>query len=100
MELTPQPWQHAALHQSMFVDAFGFASPMPLATVRVWLTLKAANLLQEEYPDARPYISEAEYGYYFTGPVANWKGIGRFVKGLEGDVVVQEPEELKNYLGW
>ena len=100
MDLTPQPWQHEGLHQSMFVDAFGFAAPMPLATVRVWLTLKAANLLQEEYPDARPYISEAEYGYYFTGPVANWKGIGRFVKGLEGDVVVQEPEELKNYLGW
>jgi proteasome accessory factor C len=98
--LTPQPWQHEPEHQSMFVDAFGFAAPQPLATVRVWLSLKAANLLQEEYPDTRTHISEAEYGYYFTGPVANWKGIGRFVKGMEGDVVVAEPEEFKNYLGW
>lgn len=98
--LTPQPWLHEAKHQSMFVDAFGFAAPAPLAHVQVWLSLKAANLLQEEYPDTRQDITELTYGYMYSGAVASWRGIGRFVKGMEGDVVVKEPESFKNYLGW
>lgn len=100
VELTATPWQHETEHQSSFVDAFGFAAQQPLAQVNIWLSLKAANLLGEEYPDTKPHIHKAEHGYHFTGPVASWKGIGRFVNGMENDAVVLGPEEFKNYLGW
>jgi predicted DNA-binding transcriptional regulator YafY len=100
VELTTQPWKHAPFHQAMFTDAFGFSAPGPMAEVEIWLSLKAANLLKEEFPESKAYITEADYGYYFTGPIANWKGIGRFVKGMEGDVVVKNPPEFKDFLGW
>jgi predicted DNA-binding transcriptional regulator YafY len=30
--------------------------------------------------------------------VQDWKGVGRFIMGLPGEVEVVEPEELREYL--
>ncbi len=34
----------------------------------------------------------------FSGPVASYAGIGRFVMGLMDEVVIVSPEEFKKYM--
>lgn len=66
--------------------------------VRIKLKNIAHHLLSEEFPRARPYIRKMKGEYYFDGPVRNWKGVGRFVLGLPGELEVIAPEEFKEYL--
>jgi len=73
-----------------------------LATVEAELSLKAANLLREEYPLAEKYLSDLDVTgtlrYLLKIPVADYHGIGRFVLGLQGEVNVIGPKEFKIFL--
>jgi hypothetical protein len=73
-----------------------------LATVEAELSLKAANLLREEYPLAERYLSDLGVSetlrYLLKIPVADYHGIGRFVLGLPGEVNVLGSYEFKNLL--
>ncbi len=66
--------------------------------VRIKLGNMAHHLLSEEFPLTRPHIRKIKDAYYFDGPVLSWKGIGRFVLGLPGELEVIAPEEFKEYL--
>lgn len=55
--VTGQPWQHERDHRVPFTDAFRMAAPEPLATVEARLSLKACNLLCEEYPLAKQFVT-------------------------------------------
>lgn len=82
------------------------ASPMDIfgLTGEEWLDVKlrlsntAHHLLIEEFPLSRTYIRRRHNGVFFEGQVRNWKGIGRFILGLPGEVEVIAPAELKVYL--
>jgi proteasome accessory factor C len=95
-------WQNQALHHVPFVDAFRMSAPIALAIVEAELTLKSANLLREEYPLADKYLSEQNASiaplYKLKIQVADYHGIGRFVLGLPGEVMVTCPEEFKDFL--
>lgn len=63
--------------------------------VKLRLSLRAKNLLTEEYPLSEQFvIQESETSYLFDGWVCAWEGVARFVMGLAGDVEIVETPEL------
>jgi proteasome accessory factor C len=83
------------------LDIFGFTGPEPLP-VQIKLSFTAHRLLFEEYPASRAYfnpkVENEKYPYQFKYEVRDYRGIGRFLLGLPGEVVVIEPAGLKQYL--
>jgi predicted DNA-binding transcriptional regulator YafY len=96
--ITGEPWQHEAEHRIPFTDAFRMAAENPVATVEALLSLKACNLLGEEYPLAKKHLTQKNGGYRLEIPVAGFEGIGRFVLGLPGEVEVLGPEAFVKFL--
>lgn len=84
-------------HESRVLDLFGWTGPQWLP-VKLRLSSYAHHLLLEEYPDARPFLRTHRGEALFDGMVRDWRGIGRFVLGLPGEVEVVEPEEFRGYL--
>ncbi len=79
------------------MDIFGLTGES-WQDVQLKLSSLAYHLMVEEFPRARPYIKRRREGTFFEGPVRNWKGIGRFVLGLPGEVEVIAPDGFKAYL--
>ena len=98
IELTKRDWENEGHHKIPFTDAFRISAPKSLATVRAKLSLKAYNLLLEEYPLTRQFIKEDNKGYELKIPIAGFAGIGRFVMGLPGEIELKEPQEFKDFL--
>jgi len=85
-------------------DLFGLTGERWL-DVKLKLSNLAHHLLVEEFPHSRPYVKRRREGVFFEGQVRNWKGIGRFVLGLPGEIEVLQPEGFRAYLrerveGW
>lgn len=89
VELLPYSWHYETNHHIPFTDPFHMSAEAPFATVNARLSLKAYNLLREEYPLAEKYICKEKQGYRLKIPIADYKGIGRFVLGLPGEMEVQ-----------
>lgn len=99
VQLTDIKWQYKPKHKAPFFDAFRMTSPEPVTQVKALLTLKAYNLICEEYPITKNYLNKKKNNQYLLDiPIADFNGIGRFVLGLPGEVFVKEPEEFKAFL--
>lgn len=98
IEILPNYWHYQPKHALPFIDVFRMAGPEPIATVTATLTLKACNLLTEEYPLAQRFVTPKDNHYTIAIPVADFNGIGRFVLGLCEDVEVHSPEAFKEFL--
>lgn len=96
--ITGNPWENEAQHKIPFTDAFRMSAPKPIATVVAELSMKAYNLLIEEFPSSKKYIQEREQHYLLEIPIASFAGIGRFVLGLVGEVKVVKPEGFRIFL--
>ena len=82
------------------LDLFGWSGPKNFFC-SLALTNRAYRLLIEDYPPARAYTGkriDADFPYSFTGEVRDFRGVGRFILGLPGEVLVEESEELRVYL--
>jgi proteasome accessory factor C len=83
------------------LDFFGFSGPTPLPVV-VRLSFTAHRLLHEEFPTSRGYMTmkykDEPYPWEFRYVVRDFRGIGRFLLGLPGEVRVVEPEALREFL--
>lgn len=79
------------------MDLFGLTGDAWLA-VKLKLSATAHHLLVEEFPLSRQFIRTTRDATYFDGMVRHWKGIGRFVLGLPGEIEVINPDEFKAYL--
>lgn len=98
IETLPTQWHYEHQHALPFIDAFRMANAARIATVTATLTLKACNLLTEEYPLAEQFITEKGSHYFLAIPVADYNGIGRFMLGLAGEVKVHSPETFIDFL--
>ena len=64
------------------------------------LMMMAKNLLVEEYPRAKEFITGHkgdENIWYFTTDVCRMEGIGRFYIGFANHIKILEGDELKKY---
>ena len=98
VEMTARYWENEKAHKIPFTDAFRMSDDAPIDHVVAVLSMKAYNLIIEEYPRSKPFIKEQGSGYLLNIPVASYLGIGRFVMGLPGEVEVLESEGFKEYL--
>ena len=98
VERLDQDWENEQQHQVPFTDAFRIAAPKPIDEVVAILSLKAYNLLIEEYPLSRNFIEQEAQQYLLTIPVAGFNGIGRFVLGLPGEITVKTPKAFIIFL--
>jgi predicted DNA-binding transcriptional regulator YafY len=89
---TPNNWQFEHLHKTGYMDAFRISSEVQLP-IKLILTLRAANLLVEEYP-----LAEKDLTQINTPLVCSYKGIGRFVMGLLNEIEISENQEFYKYI--
>ena len=66
--------------------------------VKLKLSSTAHHLILEEFPLSKQFLRRVKNETIFDGMVRHWKGIGRFVLGLLGEVGVIFPDELKVYV--
>ena len=98
VQLLDAKWWYEPKHKAPFFDAFRMSSSEPVTRVKALLSLKAYNLICEEYPISKNYLKKENDLYLLDIPIADFNGIGRFVLGLPGEVFVKEPEEFKTFL--
>ena len=59
----------------------------------------AKNVLLEEYPAAKQFLSEtSDHRHLLHTRVCNFKGVGRFVLGLLDDIEVVGNDNFRKYL--
>lgn len=98
VNLFDKSWQFEAQHQDGLTDIFRISGPEKIA-IELEISLRAYNLLLEEYPLSEPYLSKlTDQRYLFNGWVCGFEGVSRFILGLAGDVKVLKPIELKQFL--
>ena len=73
-------------------------SGSPLEHVRLKLTLRAKNLLTEEYPVTGVEVTQVKRSWFWEGDVNALEGVGRFVLSLPQDVTVEEGPKLRAWL--
>lgn len=98
VELLSFSWRYEEKHRKPFTDVFRVSAVEPLGTVELLLSLKAYNLLIEEYPLAAEHIKLDKKKYRLSVPVASYQGIGRFVMGLLEEVEIVKGEGFKEFL--
>ncbi|MDN3204562.1 helix-turn-helix transcriptional regulator [Algoriphagus sediminis] len=96
--VSQNPMEHEDKHKMPGTSLFGFSGQSRFH-VKLKMSKKAYQLMQEEHPNARPYMYiKNRNHYYFNGEVPQLPGVGRFVMGLPGEVTIEEGEELRAYV--
>ena len=98
VEVLDEPWENDNKHNMLPMDVFRISSTQQIP-VKIRLSIRACELLKEEYPLAEEYIQLVnDNQFLFETSVCSFEGIGRFVLGLCNEVQVVEPEEFKDFL--
>ena len=93
------PWAYEASHEDTPIDAFMMSGEgHPIEHVKLKLTLRAKNLLTEEYPVTGEQVYQVKRTWFWEGEINAFEGIGRFVLGLYDEISVEEGEQLKAWL--
>jgi proteasome accessory factor C len=83
------------------LDLFGFSGPESINVI-IHLSAMAHRYLFEEFESSRPYMTQkdtaGDFPYEFRSTIRDYRGIGRFLLGLPGEVKVIESEGLRLYL--
>ena len=99
VEILDKPWVSTAIHKAIHVDVFHMTGEANYHCV-LELDLMARNLLVEEFPKSREFITKTSSLdlWTFDTIVHNLAGIGRFVAGLANHIRILDAPELKLYL--
>ena len=91
-------WEHEKMHRQMFTDVFMFSGE-ELLPVEMRLGELSYNIMKEEDPQAKPFITDDDRGRHLLRlDVCSYAGIGRFALGLFDDVEVLGGDDFKAYL--
>ena len=99
VELSLVEWQHEDKHANIETDCFRMTGKEDIP-VTLKMTLKAKNLLIEEYPLSAKYISHDGEWWWFKANVKDLAGVGRFVIGLADQITVVYSKPLKKYISY
>ena len=98
--LADKTWTNTERHKPVFVDVFHMSDDNVKIHISLQLDLMAKNLLVEEFPRAKDYLTGHkgdENIWYFDTDVCRLEGIGRFYIGLANHITILEGEPLKQY---
>ncbi len=91
-------WEFDSKHETKHVDMFRMSSNTKIP-VKVKLSLRAYNLMIEEYPLSEKFIiKKSDTEYLLDADVCSLEGIGRFALGLIDEIEIILPVELKDFI--
>ena len=92
VELSTIDWQYEDRHTNIETDCFRMTGKEDIP-VTLRMTLKAKNLLIEEYPLSAKYISHEGEWWWFRANVKDLTGVARFVIGLADQIsIINSPQ--------
>jgi len=98
VEILPSLWQNESRHEKGFIDIFRISS-FEQIPIKLCLSLRAANLLTEEYPLSAKYLTKInDNKWILETNVCSFEGVGRFIMGLLQDIEIIEPQKLKEFI--
>jgi len=98
VQILPEPWEHKKKHKTLPMDVFRISSEEKI-DIKLQLSIRAAELLKEEYPLSEPYINQINKKQFeFKAPVSSFNGVGRFIMGLCDEIEVIYPEALQDFI--
>lgn len=98
VEVTDVDWQFRSEHKQGFMDVFRMQGKKQMP-VKLRLSVRAANLLLEEYPLSKDYLTRInENSWRFEAKVCGFDGVARFILGLYDDVEIEESVQLKEFI--
>jgi len=98
VRILKRPWKHEAKHQKQANDAFRMTGNLRVECL-LELSLRAGNLLIEEYPLSEPKLQLLKNEtYLYKDIIHDYQGIGRFCLGLLNEVNIIEPKGLRDYI--
>jgi predicted DNA-binding transcriptional regulator YafY len=92
VKICDNEWEFEHEHREMNADVFRMMSFERLG-LKMYLTMKAANLLTEEFPLSESKLKKlSDDRYLFEDTVCSYEGAGRFVLGLCNEIeIVDSP---------
>ncbi|PCH68178.1 MAG: transcriptional regulator [Bacteroidales bacterium] len=98
VQILSEPWEHKGEHKTLPMDVFRISSEEKI-DIKLQLSIRAAELLKEEYPLSEPYINQINKKQFeFKAPVSSFNGVGRFIMGLCDEIEVIYPEALQDFI--
>lgn len=98
VQVLSEPWQYENEHCKLPMDVFRISSNKK-TDIKLKLSIRAAELLLEEYPLSEQYIAQlSKTQFEFTAPVCNFNGVGRFIMGLYDEIEIIYPDTLKDFI--
>lgn len=94
---TMDRWRFEDRHEDKIIDSFRM-SGSPVEHVRLHLSLRAKNLLTEEFPVTGAEVFRDGGNWYWEGDVNSFEGVGRFVIGLADEIDVEQGPLLRAWL--
>lgn len=95
--ILPEEWTAEASHKAQPMDAFRMNGDRPIH-IKLILSLRAKNLLVEEYPLAEQSTREENGHWIYEGDIYALQGAGRFVVSLFHEIEIAEGEPLRQYV--
>lgn len=92
-----ETWTAEDLHRKQEIDLFRISGNEP-KHIKLRMTMRAKNLLLEEFPLAEKYLQYSGTDYILDTEVYGFEGVGRFVAGLVNDIEIVESPELRVYV--
>lgn len=92
-----QFWKFEEHHEKLERDIFGMSGKSSF-WVKLEISLRAYNLLREEYPATIDHLIKEDDSFFFFGPVRGYEGIGRFILGLPGEIYHINDKGLIQYI--
>jgi len=98
VSLLDKPWGYRDRHKKMANDAFRMSGDKA-EDCELILSLRAGNLLIEEYPLAEINLFQGKNDkYIFKDKIFGYYGVGRFCLGLIDEIDIIKPQGLKKYI--
>jgi len=98
VEIINLNWEHEEKHRCLPTDIFRNTGKLVYG-VKISMSLRAYNLLIEEYPLAEKYCrKQTDSLYSLEVRLARLEGISRFILGLSGEITTIEGGELLKFL--
>jgi hypothetical protein len=97
VEILPDGWEHEDEHKKPFMDVFRM-NGHTLTPIKLEMTLRAKNLLVEEFPLAEFDLTESDGKWILETQVTHMEGVGRFVIGLAKEIRIIDSPALSDYV--
>ena len=97
VEVTSESWKNEEKHKRIEADCFRMNGETEIP-VKLHMSLRAKNLLVEEYPLAEKDLKFEENRWTLETLVHDLAGVGRFVIGLAAEIDITDSPELEKYI--